>query len=136
MTARFLLAICVFLTANDTLANAVQTAPEKAESAKWVAQLAVIDKLTATTHRLSASIGSTIAHEKIEIHVKRCWIEDALVTPDHAALVEIYQSVGSSPDRLFSGWLFANKSELSHMEHPSYDVQLLACEKVVAEASE
>ncbi len=124
---RAFFAIIVLLSVFPVMAQPVGNTPEKAEH--WEARFAIIDKLTATTHDMSVRVGNGIAHEKIEIGVRKCWVNKRVIPAEHAALVEIYQIDSASSQRLFSGWLFAAKSELTNLEHPAYDVQLLSCEK-------
>ncbi len=101
---------------------------EPPESYTTHARLILIDKRTAKKETITLATGHTVAHETLEVRLERCWIEGTRITPEHAALVEIYEPrIIGGPNRMFSGWLFHRKSELSNVEHAKYDVKLMAC---------
>lgn len=99
------------------------------------ATLMVIDKRTARKHTYTIIEGRTFTHETLEVQVKKCWNEpDVAVYPEQAALVEIHEATaGQGLENVFTGWLFANKSELSNIQHQAYDVTLVACTRVMQE---
>lgn len=102
--------------------------PQILERYTNAARLVVINKRTAQREELVLPTGRTTTVDDLEITLHRCWIEAAPALPQHAALVEIKKR-GRYYDTslIFAGWLFAYAPELSHLQHPKYDVSLLEC---------
>ena len=49
--------------------------------------------------------------------------------PENAAFVTIHDRGynGQDPSLIFSGWIFSSSPAVSALEHPVYDLTLLAC---------
>ena len=89
-----------------------------------------LDKITARISTLSAPVG--VAHQfgTLEVTVQRCAFHPPEETPENTAFVIIRdlgydQSV--APAEVFSGWMFSSSPAISALEHPVYDITLLAC---------
>lgn len=107
-----------------------QQPSESDESQLWHADFVVIDKLTAKRTIVPIIIGQSAAFDKITIRTEKCWIQKTELLPEHAALVSIVQNSGKSSGAiLYQGWLFSNKTDITNMQHPAYDVQLLGCKR-------
>lgn len=103
-------------------------------SASWlegdIARLQALDKITARISTLSAQIGQPIQFGTLDITVQRCAFHPPEETPEDAAFVQIVDR-GHDPSgagkRVFSGWMFSSSPAISALEHPVYDITLLAC---------
>lgn len=95
-----------------------------------LARLQGLNKVTARISELEAPVGSAIRFGNLEIIVKRCWAAPATERPESAALMEIIdRKPGEAPELAFNGWMFSSSPSLAGLEHPVYDVIVLACER-------
>ena len=116
-----------------------------------IAVLQVLDKVSARTTKLRVNVGSQAAFGLMLMTVRSCQVSLPSDTPESAAFLEISEvdirklprtggqdSVRQAqPERLlFSGWMFASSPALSALEHPTYDVTVLACEYRTPSAAE
>ena len=93
--------------------------------ARGTAELQVLDKVNARTAVLSVKIGQAIRYGAIEIAVQACFARPAEQSPDAAAfLVVTDPRPGASG---FRGWMFAANPTIAILEHPIYDIRVLAC---------
>lgn len=95
------------------------------------AVLALVDKVSAKTQRMEVAVPSKVTFHDIFVQIDKCHIAGDAVTPENAALVEIYGNTATqasaSGERLFAGWLFKNRPSLTGLQSPYYDVSLLQC---------
>jgi len=95
-----------------------------------VAQLQALDKITARISTLTAPIGQATVFGTLSITVKRCAYRPPEEPPEDAGFIDIIdrghdgQSEGKG---IFSGWMFSSSPAVSALEHPVYDITLLAC---------
>jgi hypothetical protein len=88
-----------------------------------------LDKITARVSRFEAPVGRTVTFGSLSIVVRDCEKSAPEEQPENAAFVEIAENrPGEARMPLFSGWMFSSSPALSALEHPVYDVNLLACE--------
>jgi hypothetical protein len=96
--------------------------------------LQTLDKITARIATVPLSLDEPIQFGTLEIELKHCAFTPPEVPPEAAAFLEI-RDVGfvdkeaSDKITVFSGWMFASSPAVSSLEHPVYDVTLLACAK-------
>jgi hypothetical protein len=87
-----------------------------------------LDKISARTSQIEAPVGASIKFGTLSIMVRDCEQSPPEDPPENAAFVQIYETPpGEDTKRLFSGWMFSSSPALSELEHPVYDVTLLAC---------
>ena len=95
-----------------------------------VATMQALDKITARISTLLAPVGEARQFGTLEVTVQRCAFHPPEETPENAAFVVIrdlgYDS-SSAPAKVFSGWMFSSSPAISALEHPVYDITLLAC---------
>ena len=95
-----------------------------------VATMQALDKITARISTLSAPVGESRKFGTLEVTIRRCAFHPPEETPENAALVVIrdlgYDPTGV-PSEVFSGWMFSSSPAISALEHPVYDITLLAC---------
>ncbi len=110
-------------------AEAPKAEPTKSEKTGMrTVELRGLNKVTARVSTIKGALGTPLSFGTLDITVRACWTAPADKQPEHAALVEI---VENRPDTgqisLFSGWMFASSPTLSALEHPVYDISVLAC---------
>jgi hypothetical protein len=87
-----------------------------------------LDKISARTSQIEAPVGASIQFGTLSIMVRDCEQSPPEDSPENAAFIQIYETPpGEEKKRLFSGWMFSSSPALSELEHPVYDVTLLAC---------
>ena len=95
-----------------------------------VATMQALDKITARISTLSAPVGEARQFGTLEFTVRRCAFHPPEETPENAAFVVI-RDLGYDPSvapaEVFSGWMFSSSPAISALEHPVYDITLLAC---------
>lgn len=95
---------------------------------KRVAQLQLLDKVTARVSVISATVNQPVQFGTLTLRVAACNARPADEVQDAAAWMEISDS-RQPADRqvVFRGWMFANAPGVSMLEHPVYDVRVLEC---------
>ena len=95
-----------------------------------VATLQALDKITARISTLSTPVGQARQFGTLEVTVRRCAFHPPEETPENAAFVVI-RDLGYDPSveptEVFAGWMFSSSPAISALEHPVYDITLLAC---------
>ena len=95
-----------------------------------VVTMQALDKITARISTLSAAVGEAQRFGTLEVIVQRCAFHPPEETPENAAFVVI-RDLGYDPTvtpaEVFSGWMFSSSPAISALEHPVYDITLLAC---------
>ena len=95
-----------------------------------VATMQALDKVTARISTLSAPVGEARQFGTLEVTIQRCAFHPPEEAPENAAYVVI-RDLGYDPSvepaEVFSGWMFSSSPAISALEHPVYDITLLAC---------
>lgn len=100
-----------------------------------IAILQGLDKVAAKVSHIEALVGSSVAFGTLSILVRDCETAPPDAPPDNAAFIQIFETPpGEQTKRLFSGWMFSSSPALSGLEHPVYDVTLIACKAASAPA--
>ncbi len=88
-----------------------------------------LNKVTGHVSKLEGPIGIVLTFDNLEIITRRCWKSPPDQQPENAALLEIREiKPGEQPKKLFLGWMFSSSPGLSGLEHPVYDINIVACE--------
>ena len=91
-------------------------------------ELRALNKVTARSSAIKGSLLTPMEFGKLTIVVKACWIAPTDRRPEHAALMEVTEAKpGEESEVIFSGWMFASSPALSSLEHPVYDLTVIAC---------
>jgi len=136
MSAARAAAVLLLLAAPD--AALAQAAPEPADAPaerrqremepRDTAVLQGLDKTTARTGTFAVPVGGQAEFGTLLVRVRACMEAAPIETPESAAFLEIWdRRPGEDPDERFSGWMFASSPALSALEHPVYDVWVIAC---------
>lgn len=112
------------------LALLAPAGPAGAEA--WIerrsAELQALDKVTARISIIEARLGQPLQFGTLTIMLRACHSRPPDEVPDAAAWMEITDSL-SPPNSgpVFRGWLFAAAPAVNMLEHPVYDIRVLAC---------
>ena len=93
------------------------------------ARLQALDKITARISTVEAPVGASRFFGTLEVMVNRCAFHPPEEPPENAAFITIHDRGynGFEPKLIFSGWVFSSSPAVSALEHPVYDLTLLAC---------
>ncbi len=104
-----------------------------ADAATWIdgnkARLQALDKITARISTVEAPVGAARFYGTLEITINRCAFHPPEEPPENAAFITVRDRGydGLAPKQVFSGWIFSSSPAISALEHPVYDLTLLAC---------
>ena len=104
-----------------------------ASAVTWIdgnkARLQALDKITARISTVDAPVGASRFFGTLEVLVNRCAFHPPEEPPENAAFITIHDRGydGLEPKMIFSGWVFSSSPAVSAIEHPVYDLTLLAC---------
>ena len=104
-----------------------------ASNAVWIdgskARLQALDKITARISTVESFVGVSQFFGTLEVTVERCAFHPPEEPPENAAFMTVYDRGhdGLKPNLVFSGWVFSSSPAVSALEHPVYDITLLAC---------
>lgn len=108
--------------------------PAYADEANWlkgnIAHLQALDKITARISTLKIPVGVPTRYRSLQITIHACTFRPPTMAPEQAALVDIRtidHLDNVAEDNIFQGWMFASSPALNALEHPVYDVSVLAC---------
>lgn len=95
--------------------------------------LRTLDKVTAITEDFTVKVGENLEYGSLRVEVRRCEKKPPEEIPATWAFVQIFDKRtdggGDQADdeKVFSGWMLAERPAISALEHPVYDVWLLEC---------
>jgi hypothetical protein len=92
---------------------------------KTTAELVVLDKIRAQPQPLTVKVGASGTFETLTVRVESCVVRPPDQPADSAAFLNVTDSRGKAD--VFKGWVLANTPSVSVMEHPLYDLRLVAC---------
>ena len=93
-----------------------------------------LDKVTARVSTFETLIGKSVRFGTLEIIPRACDRTPPEEPPESTAYLDIADiRAGAPPIDLFHGWMFASSPALNALEHPVYDVWVLACKVRVDE---
>jgi hypothetical protein len=108
------------------LAGAALAVPSPAAS--QVAVLQALDKVTARLSSVEASVNQPVKFGTLQITVRYCRTRPPEEPPETSVFLEVVEiKPDEGPTRVFSGWMFASSPALSALEHPVYDLRVIAC---------
>lgn len=96
---------------------------------KHIAQIGVLDKITAQITSLDIPVGTRGRIYNLDILALACQLNPPSQLTEAAGYLEIGESkkIGTLPNPLFKGWMFSEKQSLNVFDHPVYDVWLINC---------
>ncbi len=89
------------------------------------AELRVLDKVRAQATPLTVKTGASGTSGSLTITVRGCFVRPADQPAESAAFLDIQDSRPTGTG--FQGWMLAGAPALNQMQHPIYDVRVVAC---------
>ena len=118
----------LFLAAGAALGAALADGAAAAAAERKLAVLQALDKVVARTSRLEAPLDRPVGFGTLRIVVRACHAAPPEEPPENAAFLEIDEVHHDEPAvRLYTGWMFSSTPGLAALEHPVYDIRVLAC---------
>ena len=106
-------------------------APAQAER---IAILQGLDKVTARISTIRAPIDRPVRFGTLQITARYCRTRPPEETPETTVFLEILElEKGEPAARVFGGWMFASSPALNALEHPVYDLRVIACNAAAPE---
>ncbi|MCY4407299.1 MAG: DUF2155 domain-containing protein [Rhodospirillaceae bacterium] len=106
-----------------------------AAAERSLAVLQALDKVVARTSELEAPLDRAVRFGTLQIVVRTCHAAPPEEPPENAAFLEIDELDHSGrATRLYTGWMFSSTPGLAALEHPVYDIWVLACTEASPEA--
>ena len=100
-----------------------------------VAVLQALDKVVARTSELEAPLDRPVQFGTLRIVARVCHAAPPEEPPENAAFLEIDEvDHAGRATRLYTGWMFSSTPGLAALEHPVYDIWVLACAEASPEA--
>ncbi len=90
-----------------------------------IVKLRALDTITGIVRDLEINVGETLEYERLIINLQECRFPANNKAADAFAFLVIRDVREETPR--FEGWMIASSPALSALEHPRYDVWLLAC---------
>jgi hypothetical protein len=102
--------------------------------------LQAVDKVTAQTLRFEAKVGEPVRYKGMVLTVHACEAaaadEGAIDAFAHLDIQAQPEALTRQPARVvFRGWMFSGSPSLHPVEHPLYDVWLIACKTIAPPAA-
>lgn len=91
--------------------------------------LRALNKVTAQAAVLTLKPNESQTFGQLEVRAITCQTSSPKSQMDHAALLDIREKTptNSDPKPLFRGWMYASSPSITALEHPVYDVSVVAC---------
>lgn len=99
------------------------------------AVLRELDKLTGQKNTFELAAGDEITVERLRVALGACRVPEDGSTGNNIAFLRIWDTKEPDAPPVFSGWMFADSPALSAMDHPRYDLWLIACRTDSGEAA-
>jgi len=102
--------------------------PPLADAPGTTLMLRGLDKITGRPTDITAPIGKPVSFATLTITARSCYSTPPSEPPETSAFVQIEDHRPDQPARqVFSGWMYASSPGLNGMQHPLYDVWVIAC---------
>lgn len=109
-----------------TLFAASPAFAEKIENS--IAVFAALDKVTARISHLEVKLGETVRFGALKVTPRVCYSRHPTEPPLTSTFVEVDEiKLSGEPQRIFTGWMFAESPGLHAVEHAVFDVWLTSC---------
>ncbi len=102
-----------------------QPSPPDSWLPRGSAELVLLDKLRGQPTPLTIKTGQSAEFGSLTITLRNCATRPPDLPQNSAAFLEVVDSKGSGP--VFRGWVLSNTPAVGQLEHPVYDLRLVAC---------
>ncbi|GAN76885.1 DUF2155 domain-containing protein [Acidisphaera rubrifaciens] len=126
--AAFLMAAVPALAATPSPtppADGAPAAPGPAWLDRGTAEIAALDKVDDRRADLTIRVGQSATFGPLNIAVQACVVRPPDQPADAAAYLNVTDPHPGAP--AFHGWMLSSDPPVSMMEHPIYDVRVVAC---------
>lgn len=89
------------------------------------AELQALDKIDNRLATLNVPVGQSIQFEQLTITVRACLVRQPDQPADAASFLQIVDARPGAPG--FRGWILMAEPSVSMLQHPDFDVRLVAC---------
>lgn len=116
------------LDTEETIETTSSSPPPKHLVAKK-AEIAILNKLTAKTQKISLSQNKIAVFDNLNIILNKCIkVSDPYASYDTVLITMVEHKVDQDSKLIFEGWLIAGQPALSSLGHPIYEVFALNCQ--------
>lgn len=116
------------LDTEETIETTSSLPPPKHLVAKK-AEIAILNKLTAKTQKISLSQNKIAVFDNLNIILNKCIkVSDPYASYDTVLITMVEHKVDQDSKLIFEGWLIAGQPALSSLGHPIYEVFALNCQ--------
>lgn len=92
------------------------------------AVLQALDKISARVSRIVTRVDEPASFGSLDIRVRACRTRPQEETPENAAFLQIVDNPPEEEETLvFSGWMFSSSPAVAALDHPVFDVWVVAC---------
>ncbi|MEL6218072.1 MAG: DUF2155 domain-containing protein [Pseudomonadota bacterium] len=100
--------------------------PEIETAARSGARLRQLDKMTGATETFELTTGEDAEFGRLRVHLAACEAPEDNADKGTRAHLTVWDL--KTPDKpAFAGWMFADSPALSAMDHPRFDLWVIAC---------
>ncbi|GAK32946.1 putative protein [alpha proteobacterium Q-1] len=110
---------------NQPLSGQDRDQPE--DGVKTITIARAMDKVTARITELELPEDEPVEFGSLIITSRHCQSRPPEEQPETFAFLEIDEMIDDNRNRLFTGWMMASSPGLHALEHPVYDVWVMAC---------
>ena len=110
------------------------TAAHAERIANPVAEFTGVDKITGRIITFDVYIDETVQFGALQVTPRVCYSRPKEEEPKTDSFVEVDEiTLDRKIRRIFTGWMFADSPGLHAVEHPVYDIWLIACKATSTE---
>ena len=93
-----------------------------------VAEIQILDKITAKVITLKVEVNDSIQFESLNIEIYACYKKPPEEIPEDLVLLRIYDEMSETGKELvYQGWMISSSPATTPLEHPIYDLWLKDC---------
>ena len=111
--------------AAQTRNDAFAPAPGSEGASGRGAVLRGLDKISGEVQDMTLAVGDTLIFHHLTVALTGCRYPAENPSSDAYAFLDITDSV--SAERLFHGWMVASSPALNALDHPRFDIWVMAC---------
>ena len=94
----------------------------------FLAEIQILDKITARVKTLEVEINNSIQFESLNIEIFACYKKPPEEIPEDFVLLKIYDVMSQKDKELiYQGWMISSSPATTPLEHPIYDLWLKDC---------
>lgn len=98
------------------------------DGVKRLLMLRGLDKITGKPANILAPVGVPVQYATLTITGRYCYSTPITEPPETTAFLQITDNRPDQPPKqVFSGWMLASSPSLNGLQHPLYDVWVMAC---------